>query len=104
MRRRLLPSVVPKPRSSGSHVNLPYVSVSDSVSTSSLRGRIRSRQLRAMNVVWVGVDCAAAVTIACSPVFRAKIELQTRALARVQLHDELFANRHRQIVARGKLG
>jgi hypothetical protein len=50
MRRRLLPIVVPKPRSSGSHVNLPYVGVMLSESTSSLRGRMRSRQLRAMNV------------------------------------------------------
>src|SRR5207245_1640347 len=49
MRRRLLPSVVPKPRSRGSQVNLPYVCVNDSGSTSSVRGRIKSRQLRAMN-------------------------------------------------------
>src|SRR3954452_24179100 len=104
MRRRLLPSVVPKPRSSGSQVNLPYVSVSDSGSTSSLRGRIRSRQLRAMKVVWV-VVCVPAVAICVfSYESRAKIELQTRALARVQLHDELFGNRHRQIVARGQRG
>ena len=43
-RRSALPSVVPKPRSSGSHAKLPVGRRRGSSSTSSARGRISSRQ------------------------------------------------------------
>src|SRR5690606_36901675 len=46
-RRNELPSVMPNPRSKGSHTKRPYVEDSDSCSTVKVFGRIRSRQLRA---------------------------------------------------------
>src|SRR5512140_1508792 len=49
-RRSELPRVVPKPRSSGSATNLPYVWDSVSWSTSIRLGLMRSRQFRATNM------------------------------------------------------
>src|SRR5215831_1709400 len=83
MRRSEFPSVVPKPRSSGSHTNLPKVSVRSS--SSSIRGRIRSRQFLAMSACCVGV----AIAVPCS----------LAVLLRVELDDELLANRQRDVVA-----
>src|SRR5262245_44067443 len=86
MRRRLLPMVMPKPRSSGSHENLPYSGDSVSRSTSSVRGRIRSRQFL---VAYAGRLLCVDVAILDPPAF----------LLRVQLDDELLADRHREVLA-----
>src|SRR3954468_4502579 len=108
-RRRLLPSVVPKPRSSGSQLNLPYVWPSVSFSISSVFGLMRSRQFFAKTAGFVDAIASPPVrTIRKARLYTQPLggepaqpgHLCSGCLLRVELDDQLLADGHREVFTR----
>src|SRR5690606_9784734 len=93
MRRRELPSVVPKPRSSGSISSFAYLGVSPFSSISTFCGRVRSRQFNSKPFT---VSSPAFLESFPNPV-ASPWSLAAFGSLRVQLDDQRLVDRHRQV-------